>query len=306
MFLQTLVTMSNRIDQDLFVNNSINNLRFLKTTSETTATSPEGATTFKAAQRSNPLPWWKRTLDLVAILLALPLILLVSIPLAIYIKLVSRGPLFFKQERVGLNTQTFGLLKFRSMHCGADTSVHNQHLADLIGSGEKPMNKMDSNDSRLIPLGKWIRASGVDELPQLLNVLKGDMSLVGPRPCTTFEFGQYEEWQKERFAAVPGLTGLWQVSGKNQTTFKQMIQLDIAYSRYKSLPMDLAIIVRTVPAVIVQLLAARRSSKAAATGVKTVKSATPVTAETKKTNNEITENEESTESGGSRMRLLGA
>ncbi len=299
--------MSKRIDQDLFVNTSINKLRFVKADKNATSGAAATTATSKGGHRISSMPWWKRALDIGAIALSLPAILLVSVPLAIYIKLVSRGPLFFKQDRVGLNTDTFPLLKFRSMHCGADTSVHNQHLADLIGSGEKPMNKMDSNDSRLIPLGKWIRASGVDELPQLLNVLKGEMSLVGPRPCTTFEFAQYEEWQKERFAAVPGLTGLWQVSGKNQTTFKQMIQLDIAYSRYKSPSMDLAIIVRTLPAVIVQVLAARRASKSGAVKApKKDESIATANAEVKKTNNAITENEESTQSGGSGMRLLGA
>ncbi|MBI3867984.1 MAG: sugar transferase [Verrucomicrobia bacterium] len=299
--------MSNRTQKDLFVHDSINKLRFLK---QNLVGVLDGPSNVRNVQIQNqkaqaPLPFWKRALDILAIVAALPAILAVSLPLALYIKLVSRGPLFFKQQRVGLNADKFELYKFRSMRCGADTSVHNNHLAELIGSGEKPMNKMDANDSRLIPLGKWVRASGLDELPQLLNVLKGEMSLVGPRPCTVFEFEQYEAWQKERFRAVPGLTGLWQVSGKNQTTFKQMIQLDIAYSRYKCLSMDLAIIVRTVPALIVQLLAARRASQSAARASQ-IKDASAVALEAKSPSGALTVNEESTQSGGSRMRLLGA
>ena len=297
--------MSNRTQKDLFVHDSINNLRFLRQRLVCSVEESSASRKHRALRAELPLPIWKRVLDVAAIVAALPAILLVSLPLALYIKLVSRGPMFFKQERVGLNCGKFALFKFRSMTCGADTSVHNEHLASLIGSGEKPMNKMDAHDSRLIPLGKWVRASGLDELPQLINVLKGEMTLVGPRPCTVFEFEKYEEWQKERFNAAPGLTGLWQVSGKNQTTFKQMIQLDIAYSRYKCLSMDLAIIVRTIPALIVQLLAARRASQSAAQASQQ-KGTLVATLESKSSGEALTVNEESTQSSGSGMRLLGA
>jgi lipopolysaccharide/colanic/teichoic acid biosynthesis glycosyltransferase len=116
-------------------------------------------------------------------------------------------------------------------------------------------------DSRIIPLGIWIRAAGLDELPQLINVLLGEMSLVGPRPCLPFELDKYRDWRVERFNTQPGLTGLWQVSGKNNTTFQEMVQLDIEYSRTKTLALDLEIIVRTIPALIVQVLEMRRFRK---------------------------------------------
>ena len=242
------------------------------------------------------LPLWKRVLDVTAILLSLPVTLTVSIPLAVYIKLISPGPIFFRQERVGFRCRKFMLFKFRSMHCGADTAVHDKHLKQLMGA-EKPMQKMDGTDPRVIPFGKWIRASGIDELPQLLNVLRGEMSLVGPRPCTTFEFENYETWQKERFAAVPGLTGLWQVCGKNRTTFRQMVQMDIAYAKHKCLSLDLSIIVRTIPALVVQVLAARAAASQARKNSNGV--------ELKKAKS-ITENEDSAEGRSGRVRVLGA
>jgi lipopolysaccharide/colanic/teichoic acid biosynthesis glycosyltransferase len=124
------------------------------------------------------------------------------------------------------------------------------------------MMKMDSRgDLRIIPFDLFLRASGLDELPQLLNVLRGEMSLVGPRPCMPYEYDNYLPWQKERFGTVPGLTGLWQVSGKNKTTFVEMIQLDIKYAKSKTLWWDLKIILMTVPALIVQMLESRQARK---------------------------------------------
>jgi len=121
-------------------------------------------------------------------------------------------------------------------------------------NSEAPMAKMDvRGDSRIIPFGRLLRSSGLDELPQLINVLKGEMSLVGPRPCLAYEADNYLPWQRERFDTVPGLTGLWQVSGKNRTTFNQMIRLDIAYVRRKSLLLDLTIIFKTIPALLDQM-----------------------------------------------------
>jgi lipopolysaccharide/colanic/teichoic acid biosynthesis glycosyltransferase len=130
------------------------------------------------------------------------------------------------------------------------------------------MTKLDSGkDARLIPFGNWIRAAGLDELPQIINILKGEMSIVGPRPCIPYEFALYEAWQRARCDAPPGLTGLWQVSGKNRTTFEQMVRLDIEYSRRMSLWLDASIVLRTLPAIIRQisdLIAAKRSQKASA------------------------------------------
>src|SRR5712692_2494260 len=202
---------------------------------------------------SSEVPIWKRGLDIACILLALPALGLLFSLIALWIKLVSRGPILFRQERVGLGGRTFVCLKFRCMKVGADTQLHKDYLTQLLRS-ETPMTKMDVNgDPRLIPLGALLRSTGLDELPQLINVLRGDMSLVGPRPCIPYEAEDYRPWQKERFNGLPGSTGLWQVSGKNKTTFDEMIHLDISYLRSKSIGLDLGIILKTVPALIVQV-----------------------------------------------------
>ncbi len=147
------------------------------------------------------------------------------------------------------------------MKLGADTKLHKDYLKQLLHS-ETPMTKMDINgDPRLIPLGALLRSTGLDELPQIINVLRGDMSLVGPRPCIPYEAEDYLPWQWERFMTLPGLTGLWQVSGKNQTTFNEMIHLDIAYARNKSLWLDIKIILKTVPALISQVRETRASRR---------------------------------------------
>jgi lipopolysaccharide/colanic/teichoic acid biosynthesis glycosyltransferase len=147
------------------------------------------------------------------------------------------------------------------MFVDADTTMHQGHLHHLMNSNT-PMMKMDSRgDPRIIPFGLFLRASGLDELPQLINVLRGEMSLVGPRPCLPYEYEKYLPWQKERFATVPGLTGFWQVSGKNKTTFVEMIQLDIKYAKNKTLWWDLKIILMTIPALIIQMLETRRGRK---------------------------------------------
>jgi len=210
---------------------------------------------------NNGLPRWKRALDVAAILMALPLILPLVVVIGVIIRLVSTGPILFKQERVGYRGSRFLCLKFRTMLCGAETVTHQGHLQQLMDS-DVPMTKMDSKgDARIIPFGKLLRASGLDELPQLVNVLKGEMSLVGPRPCLPYEAAKYLPWQLERFNAAPGLTGLWQVSGKNRTTFTKMIQLDIEYSRSKTLLLDFKIIFKTIPALLVQVRDAHQQKK---------------------------------------------
>ena len=148
------------------------------------------------------------------------------------------------------------------MKVGADAQLHKDYLKQLQHT-ETPMTKMDVHgDPRLIPLGALLRSTGLDELPQIINVLRGDMSLVGPRPCIPYEAEDYLCWQKERFKTLPGLTGLWQVSGKNQTTFNEMINLDIAYVRNKSLWLDIKIILKTVPALISQVRDTRAGRRA--------------------------------------------
>jgi lipopolysaccharide/colanic/teichoic acid biosynthesis glycosyltransferase len=192
-------------------------------------------------------------LDILCILIALPALLPLMLLIAGYIKLVSRGPVFFKQERIGYREHPFLCLKFRSMKVNAASQIHQDYLKELMSS-ERPMVKMDlSGDSRLIPGGAVLRATGLDELPQLINVWVGDMSIVGPRPCTRYEFEQYQARHKGRFSTLPGLTGLWQVSGKNRTTFAEMIDLDVRYAENASLGMDLRIMAKTVRVLIAQV-----------------------------------------------------
>jgi lipopolysaccharide/colanic/teichoic acid biosynthesis glycosyltransferase len=140
--------------------------------------------------------------------------------------------------------------KFRTMHVNSNAERHRQYLSHLIET-DKPMTKLDDGkDNRIIPFGKFLRTSCLDELPQLVNVLNGDMSLVGPRPCLPYEVEKYLQWHAKRFDTVPGMTGLWQVSGKNHTTFKEMIRLDIRYSRKMSPWLDAKIVLLTGPAIL--------------------------------------------------------
>lgn len=205
------------------------------------------------------VPRWKRSMDIVGSILGMLLLSPLFLLIAILIKVVSRGPAFFSQERTGLGGKQFICFKFRTMEVDADISVHRDHARNLIKSspsdgGEKPWLKLDSSDdSRIIPLGRILRQSGLDELPQLINVLRGEMSLVGPRPCLAYEAEEYFLWQRRRFDAVPGMTGLWQVSGKNKTTFAEMVRLDIAYEEQKSLWLDVKLLLRTLPAIVVQI-----------------------------------------------------
>ena len=144
------------------------------------------------------------------------------------------------------------------MRADSAATPHQDYLRGLVNSNA-PMAKLDEKDSRVIPCGRIIRASGMDELAQLINVARGEMSLVGPRPCTPYEFEHYQEWQKERFSALPGLTGLWQVSGKNNTTFVEMIHLDIKYARHQSLFRDCWILISTPKVVLGQVSQLMRS-----------------------------------------------
>lgn len=204
------------------------------------------------------VPQWKRTLDVALILLALPVVVPVATVIGVVIALVSPGPILFRQERVGLTGRRFMCLKFRTMFVDAETSSHQGHLKQLMESNA-PMQKLDRHgDSRIIPFGSILRSSGLDELPQLINVLLGDMSMVGPRPCLAYESERYQPWQMERFDTLPGLTGLWQVSGKNHTTFNEMMELDIKYAREKTLWLDLAILLKTPMVIIGQVLEARQ------------------------------------------------
>jgi lipopolysaccharide/colanic/teichoic acid biosynthesis glycosyltransferase len=214
------------------------------------------------------LPLWKRILDLGAIFIFLPGLVLVGSCVALIIRIGSAGPILFKQKRVGHLGKEFVCYKFRTMQVNAETSTHQHYTSQLIES-QAPMTKMDANnDARLIPLGAFIRSTGMAELPQFLNILKAEMSLVGPRPCVPYEFEKYKPWHKRRLDAVPGLTGLWQVSGKNRTTFEEMVRLDIRYSRERNLLMDLIIIAKTLPALWTQVMETRAMRKQAAKSTK--------------------------------------
>jgi exopolysaccharide biosynthesis polyprenyl glycosylphosphotransferase len=189
----------------------------------------------------------KRTLDIaissVLILLLAPLL----IGVAIAIKLTSPGPVLFLQERVGINKRRFNICKFRTMVPHAE-----QLMASLESKNEVsgPVFKI-RNDPRITPIGRFLRRSSVDELPQLFNVLKGDMSLVGPRPLPVRDYeGFNEDWQRRRFSVKPGITCLWQVNGRSAISFEQWMLLDLKYLDEWSLWLDLKILARTVPAVV--------------------------------------------------------
>jgi exopolysaccharide biosynthesis polyprenyl glycosylphosphotransferase len=189
----------------------------------------------------------KRIIDLtVAIIL-----LVVSTPLfvlvAIAIKLDSPGPIFFVQERVGFNKRRFRMIKFRTMTSDAEERMKDiEHLNEKSG----PIFKI-RNDPRITRVGRWLRKTSIDELPQLVNVLLGDMSTVGPRPLSVRDACRMEEaWQKRRFSVKPGLTCLWQVSGRSNLSFEQWMQLDLEYIDHWSLGLDASIVLRTIPAIV--------------------------------------------------------
>jgi exopolysaccharide production protein ExoY len=203
--------------------------------------------------RTSVLPFWKRATDLACCILALPLLIVCALVMTVVTKIASPGPVIFRQERVGHQGRRFKIYKFRSMHVNVDPKKHERHFKNLVGTNA-PMVKLDTQgDAWLIPGGWILRASGLDELPQIINVLRGEMSIIGPRPCLPSEAELYQPWQRERFNALPGLTGLWQVSGKNQTTFDEMVRLDIRYAQNRSWLLDLKILTLTVPALFVQI-----------------------------------------------------
>jgi lipopolysaccharide/colanic/teichoic acid biosynthesis glycosyltransferase len=196
------------------------------------------------------VPIWKRCIDVIGSLLLMIALSPLFIIVAFYIECVSPGAVFFKQKRVGYKGRIFTFFKFRTMYKNNDASAHREYLKELINSN-KPMEKLDGGrDPRIIPGGKILRKACIDELPQLFNVLRGDMSLVGPRPCISYEAAEYLRWHTHRFDILPGMTGLWQVSGKNKLSFAQMIRLDISYANRMSIGQDLKILLLTFPAIL--------------------------------------------------------
>jgi lipopolysaccharide/colanic/teichoic acid biosynthesis glycosyltransferase len=214
--------------------------------------------------------YWKRALDVTCCLLALPALALLTLAMQILIRIVSPGPVFFRQQRVGYRGQLFNIYKFRTMKMNTDPAQHREHVRSLVGSNA-PMEKLDTKNRHCLIPGAWLlRASGLDELPQIINVLKGEMSIVGPRPCLPAEYEMYLPWQLKRFDAQPGLTGLWQVSGKNRTTFDQMIRLDIQYATSKTWILDIKIIFMTVPALLTQVIETRTGKRSSAISPHTI------------------------------------
>ncbi len=198
-------------------------------------------------------PRWKRGLDIAIILTILPAILPLIILTAIWIRVASFGPVIFRQSRIGRGGETFVLYKYRTMRMCTDASRHEKHMRKMIEEN-RPLLKLDClGDPELIAGGLLLRASGLDELPQLLNVLRGEMSLVGPRPCLPYEYACYSPSQKERFRVVPGLTGSWQVCCKNPSTFAEMNSIDVDYVRSSSFAIDVRIIVQTPRVLLSQL-----------------------------------------------------
>jgi len=203
----------------------------------------------------------KRCLDIAITLVALALLWPVMVAIAVVIVLDSPGPVIFSQERVGAKWRpvgfweviTFRCLKFRTMTDKCDGSMHKAFVQAFV-RGEMPeqagLPYKLNDDPRITRVGRWLRKSSLDELPQLINILKGEMSWVGPRPVPIYEVAAYRQWHRERLEALPGLTGLWQVKGRSQVTFDEMARLDIEYVRHPSVWLDLKLLVATVPAVL--------------------------------------------------------
>ncbi len=188
----------------------------------------------------------KRALDLVAALLGLVILSPFFLVIAVIIKLDSKGTVFFRQSRVGKDGSEFLFYKFRSMVEDAEAMKQSlMHLNELEG----PVFKI-SDDPRVTGIGKFLRRTSLDELPQLINVVRGEMSLVGPRPPLPCEVENFEGWQREKLSVLPGITCLWQISGRNHIGFTEWMRLDIEYIRRQSFGLDFKILMRTLPAVL--------------------------------------------------------
>jgi len=200
----------------------------------------------------------KRGIDIVgsaaALLFFSPLFLMI----AVLVKLTSKGPVLFKQDRLGQFGKTFTCLKFRSMHANNDLKIHQEFMKNLIsgayegkGDGKSKLVFKMTNDPRITRIGRILRRSSLDELPQFINVLRGDMSLVGPRPPLAYEYEEYDLWHRRRVLEVkPGITGLWQVKGRSRVNFDEMVRLDLRYARSWSIALDLQILAQTPLAVL--------------------------------------------------------
>jgi exopolysaccharide biosynthesis polyprenyl glycosylphosphotransferase len=200
----------------------------------------------------------KRAIDIAASALLLLLLSPIFLLIAVFVKLKSPGPVFFRQPRVGEHGRSFTMLKFRTMRVNADNAIHKEFVSQLInrssltsGDSAKETTFKIVNDPRVTSIGRLLRKTSLDELPQLWNVLRGDMSLVGPRPPLAYEVQQYKPWHYRRvLEAKPGITGLWQVNGRSRTTFDDMVRLDLRYAKNPSAWADIKILLATPRAVI--------------------------------------------------------
>jgi lipopolysaccharide/colanic/teichoic acid biosynthesis glycosyltransferase len=201
----------------------------------------------------------KRAMDIAGSLLALMMLAPVLVVVAVAIELSSPGPIFFRQQRIGQHGKRFSFLKFRSMYFTEDHTIHKEYVKGLIsglngsrnGDGNQTNVYKLTNDPRITPIGRILRRTSLDEVPQFLNVLSGQMSLVGPRPPIPYEFENYDLWHVQRLLAVkPGITGLWQVEGRSRVAFDDMVRLDLKYANSWSLWLDLKILLKTPRAVV--------------------------------------------------------
>ncbi|HYP22652.1 MAG TPA: sugar transferase, partial [Actinomycetota bacterium] len=196
----------------------------------------------------------KRAMDLLIATVAMTVAAPVMLVTAIAIRVTSKGPILFRQQRIGMDGRPFDILKFRTMVTGADSSIHQTFVEGLIRGDvaqdeDVEMYKL-TDDPRVTKVGWFLRRTSIDELPQLFNVLRGEMSVVGPRPPLSFEVEMYQEWHRRRLEVRPGMTGLWQVSGRSKMTFDEMVRLDIHYIETWSPLRDVSIVLRTIPALL--------------------------------------------------------
>lgn len=187
----------------------------------------------------------------VALLVLAPLMVII----AVLTRVTSPGPALFKQSRIGYRQRPFEMLKFRTMYANCDDRVHRDFVGRMLGGADpRPCASAGlyklAGDPRITPLGRMLRSTSLDELPQFINVLRGHMALVGPRPALAWEVELYQPHHHERFMVKPGITGLWQVSGRSRLTMNEALELDVSYVRRHTVALDLWILVRTIPAVL--------------------------------------------------------
>ncbi len=217
--------------------------------------------TVTTTPRSRPVPYRvscryiKRVMDLLITLLALPFLLPLMAVIALFVRLDSPGPALFKQKRVGKNGRLFEIYKFRTMHCDLDDSYHRSFMKAFVkgeigqSSDAKKVYK-PFTDAQVTRVGRFLRKTSLDELPQLFNVLRGEMSLIGPRPNVVWEVEAYKRWHMERLSVLPGITGLAQVNGRSSINFDTIVRYDIEYVKRQSVWLDVQILWKTFTSIV--------------------------------------------------------